>query len=71
MHMMSRCRYEPGESVAMIWRVGRKVGRTIYLQAGEEPSDDDRLIGMMDTPELAQIVAAAVNSLQQPVPGIR
>ena len=37
----------------MIWRTGRKVGRTIYAQDGPQASDDDRLIGVMDTPELA------------------
>jgi hypothetical protein len=37
-----------------MWRVGRKVGRTIYAQLGDEPSDDDVLIGMMDTPALAK-----------------
>lgn len=36
-----------------LWRVGRKVGRTIY--------EGDKLIGMMDTPELASRVVAAVN----------
>lgn len=40
-----------------IWRVGRKVGRTIYAQLGTEPTDDDPLIGIFDTIELA---AAAV-----------
>ena len=44
-----------------IWRVGRKVGRTIYRQTGEEPSDDDILIGIMDTPEWAELVVEAVN----------
>jgi hypothetical protein len=37
------------------WRVGRKVGRTIYA-CKYEPGD---LIGVMDTPELA---TAAVNA---------
>ena len=36
------------------WRVGRKVGRTIY-------DATDKLIGMMDTPELAALVTTAVN----------
>jgi hypothetical protein len=45
----------------VIWRVGRKVGRTIYEQLGPEPSDDDELIGVMDTVELAAIVVQAVN----------
>jgi hypothetical protein len=34
------------------WRVGRKVGRTIY--------DGDTLVGMMDTPELAALVVHAL-----------
>ena len=44
------------------WRTGRKVGRTIYLQLGPEPSDYDVLYGVMDTPELA---AAAVRGLNR------
>lgn len=44
-------------------RVGRKVGRTIYQQQGEAPSDDDPLVGMMDTRELAQAVVDAYNVL--------
>ncbi len=36
------------------WRVGRTVGRTVYL--------DDVLVGLMDTPELAAQVVAALNS---------
>jgi hypothetical protein len=43
------------------WRVGRKVGRTIYQQVGPEPSDDDVLIGVMDTPDLAWQAVAAHN----------
>jgi hypothetical protein len=43
------------------WRTGRKVGRTIYLQLGQDPSDDDVLIGVMDRPDLAEIVVDAVN----------
>lgn len=42
-------------------RTGRKVGRTIYEQKGDEPSDEDVLVGMMDTPELAAFAVAAVN----------
>lgn len=40
------------------WRVGRTVGRTIYV--------GDRLIGLMDTPELAQQVVEAVNAAAAP-----
>jgi hypothetical protein len=45
-----------------IWRVGRKVGRTIYLQLGDQPGDTDLLIGMMDTPDLARRVVEAMNA---------
>lgn len=53
---------EGGASGARPWRVGRKVGRTIYQQTGPEPSDDDLLIGVMDTPDLAARVVRAVNA---------
>jgi hypothetical protein len=43
------------------WRVGRKVGRTVYIQTGTDPGDDDELVGMMDTSELAALVVEAVN----------
>jgi hypothetical protein len=44
------------------WRTGRKVGRTIYAQVGAIPSDDDQLIGVMDTPELATETVRAHNA---------
>lgn len=56
---------EPERTIALQdreWRVGRRVGRTVYAMYGEKPSDDDPLIGMMDTPELAQAVVAAHNA---------
>jgi len=43
------------------WRVGRKVGRTIYAVVGETDSDDDVLIGLMDTRELAAAACRAHN----------
>ncbi len=45
----------------MTWRTGRKVGRTLYLQLGSDPSDNDVLIGVMDQPDYAAIVVEAVN----------
>jgi hypothetical protein len=48
-----------------IWRTGRSVGRTVYVQATEEPAKGDRLIGVMDTPELAERVVAAVNAVER------
>jgi hypothetical protein len=48
----------------MIWRVGRHLGRTIYAQVGEEPSDADELLGMMDTVELAERVVQDHNAAE-------
>lgn len=45
------------------WRVGRKVKRTVYVQLGEAPSDNDVLIGLMDTPEIAALAVRGVNML--------
>lgn len=42
-------------------RVGRKLGRTLYLGTGGDEQDDDIVIGMVDTPELAREIADAVN----------
>lgn len=50
------------------WRTGRKVGRTIYSMIGRLPHDDDVLIGVMDTAELAQ---EAVDSYNATHPGGR
>ena len=35
------------------WRQGRKVGRNVYAQVGDEPGDGDVLIGQFDTASLA------------------
>lgn len=43
------------------WRVGRKVGRTIYRQISTEPADGDALIGVMDTRWLARQAVTAYN----------
>lgn len=54
---------EPNEpEQRRVWRVGRSVKRTIYRQVGEDPSKDDVLLGLMDTPELAALAVAAVNA---------
>jgi len=44
-------------------RQGRRVGRTLYEQTGPEPSEDDPIIGLVDNPELAATIVAAVNAL--------
>jgi ATP-dependent Clp protease ATP-binding subunit ClpA len=43
------------------WRAGRRNGRTLYAQRGTEASDDDPMIGAMDTPELARAACRAHN----------
>lgn len=46
------------------WRVGRKLGRTLYEEKyTDRASDDDRFVGIMDTPEDAQRVVDAVNAM--------
>ena len=47
------------------WRVGRRVGRTVYAQLGAEPSDEDVLIGVMDTRALAEDVVWSHNAMYQ------
>lgn len=47
-----------------VYRTGRSVGRTIYMQCGPEPSDADRLIGMMDSRELAAFAVEAMNRME-------
>jgi hypothetical protein len=51
----------PAELVRF-WRVGRRVGRTIYAIAGTVASDADVLIGVMDTRELARHVVDVHNA---------
>jgi hypothetical protein len=43
------------------WRQGRKVGRNLYAQVSDDPSDDDIIIGQMDTAGLAAVVVLAHN----------
>ena len=47
----------------MILRPGRTVGRTLYVQTGLTPSDTDRLVGMVDTVELAALICEAVRRM--------
>jgi len=37
------------------------LGCAVYRQSGQEPSDDDEPIGILDTPDLAELVVRAVN----------
>lgn len=51
----------PHWAVEVSWRVGRKVGRTIYAKVSDDPSDSDVLIGVMDFPDLAVAAVEAHN----------
>lgn len=50
-----------GQPASPSLRQGRSVGRTLYIQRGYQPSDDDTLIGVVDTPALARVLVSAVN----------
>jgi len=49
--------------LSLPWRTGRKNHRTIYVQLGAEPSDDDPFIGCLDSGELAAEACAGHNAL--------
>lgn len=48
------------------WRVGRKVGRTIYALVNGTPTDDDELIGVMDSRAVAAAAVVAHNATLGP-----
>jgi hypothetical protein len=48
------------------WRVGRRVGRTIYVMVGGEASDEDELIGVMDSRAVARAAVAGHNATLRP-----
>lgn len=57
---------EDGDATAVLveprrFRTGRSLGRTVYAQVGDEPSDDDLLVGMMETPYMAELVVELLN----------
>ena len=52
-------------------RQGRKVARMLYEQRGPEPAGDDPIIGLVDTPELAALIVAAVNAWRPEGDGCR
>jgi hypothetical protein len=53
-----RCGFMAGRRL----RVGRKVGRTLYVQDGAVPDDGDYLIGMVDTPAMAAEIVRRWNA---------
>lgn len=51
------------ECEKLYWRVGRKVGRTIYAVIDQDNPEGDPLIGVMDTPALAHEAVATHNAV--------
>jgi hypothetical protein len=49
----ARTHEESTDLAARPWRQGRKVGRNVYAQVSEDPSDDDVAIGSFDSEWLA------------------
>lgn len=47
----------------MKFRVGQSIGRTIYIQTGEQPTKSDLLVGVLDTRALAAFAVAAMNNV--------
>lgn len=44
------------------WRVGRKLGRTIYAQIGAEPALEDVVLGVLDDARIAQAICDEHNA---------
>jgi hypothetical protein len=53
---------EPVDLINVEWRAGTKVGRTLYAMVGKDDCLKDVLIGVMDTPQLAQAVVTTHNA---------
>lgn len=43
------------------WRTGRRNHRVLYAVLGDEPSDDDVMIGSVDYPEVANLIVMCHN----------
>jgi hypothetical protein len=53
----------PG-TIAREWRVGRKLGHTVYAQLGRGPSDDDVFLFTTHNRALAEHIVAEHNELR-------
>ncbi len=47
------------------FRVGRKLGRTVYRENPDHPGEGDELIGIMDTREWGRRVVEALNAQER------
>lgn len=43
------------------WRVGRSLGRTVYIESDDFDPKHDHFVGVMDTSDLAEFVVKCVN----------
>lgn len=59
--LVSRSIDYEGETLPAIYRTGRTVPYTIYLQLGEHPSDDDVFIAAARTADMATGLVSAAN----------
>lgn len=50
-------------------RTGRTLGRTIYVETGSGNPDHDLVIGIVDSPLIAEYIVEAVNRLQKQADG--
>lgn len=54
----------PSDILLSQWRVGRKLGRSIYaMKIDGRPRDDDEFIGIVDSLALAQHIVDAHNHI--------
>lgn len=56
---------EGHDAGALLWRVGRRLRRTLYAMPGDQPADHDLFLGIMDTPGLAALVVAEHNTARE------
>lgn len=47
-------------------RVGRKQDRNLYIQMGDEPSDDDEFLGVIFDPTRAKFIVEILNGDAEP-----
>jgi hypothetical protein len=47
-------------------RVGRKQDRNLYIQLGDEPSDDDEYLGVIFDPMRAAVLVEVLNGKRPP-----
>lgn len=57
---------DPYKLLALPWRTGRHLGRTVYAVVGDEPSDGDPFLGIFDSADIAAAVVVQHNAALEP-----